>query len=379
MPICLRVPARWPFLFAFFILCLPINGASQQSSQTLNPPSPAPRDVLLAAANANGLARPTLTPWHIKISFESLDGHGHALSQGTFEEFWAGPGRYKRIFATNNFNQVEYLTGAGVRRIGSPDGAPSELMMIVDQFLHPIALDQDSIDAASLQMTTPSVGETKLACVTVSPHRSTTAPLTALQALQARLTKEAVSNETYCMDENAPVLRLQLSTGGTSKFARNSVIRFQDCYLPQTVEEYEGSSPAPKPTLTAKLEKIESITSTDDAQFRPPASATPPPNVIALTERETKPQLLHHPFPEYDFRYPGENRSVHMAAIVVISLQVQTDGRVSNLRVERTGGPPALQQASLDAVRNWTYKPFIRNGEPVEVNTTVTLVYSLTP
>jgi protein TonB len=72
-----------------------------------------------------------------------------------------------------------------------------------------------------------------------------------------------------------------------------------------------------------------------------------------------------------------------MAALVIVSFQIQTDGRVSNLRVERASVPQALrqalQQASLDAVRNWTYKPFIQNGEPVEVNTTETLVYPLTP
>jgi TonB family protein len=317
-----------------------------------------------------------MTPWHVKISFESMDGRGHLFSQGTFEEYWAGPGKYKRIFATTNFNQVEYQTDAGIRRTGSPDSAPSELMMIVNQFLHPIPLDKDSIDAAKLQSEMHSIGETKLVCVTVSEPRSTAKPVS---AIQARLTTESISNDTYCTDEHSPILRLQVAAGGSSRFVRNSIIRFQDVYLPQTIEEYEGSSPNQKPVLTARLEKIEAIASIDDAQFTPPANAVLPPKVIALSERETKPQRLHHPFPEYDYRYPGENRSVHLAGLVIISLRVQTDGHVSNLRVENQNCPRELQQASLDAVRNWTYKRFIRNGEPVEVDTEVFLVYSLTP
>jgi outer membrane biosynthesis protein TonB len=40
-------------------------------------------------------------------------------------------------------------------------------------------------------------------------------------------------------------------------------------------------------------------------------------------------------------------------------------------------GPAALQDSSQDAVRQWTYKPFLLNGEPVEVTTTVTVTYSL--
>jgi TonB family protein len=305
-----------------------------------------------------------------------MDGHGRPLLQGTFEELWAGPEKYKRTFATSNFNQVEYVTSGDIRRTGSPDSAPSELMVIVNQFLHPIPLNEDSIDAASLQIGMPSIGQTKLVCVSVSQPRSMTKPVS---AIEAALTKEVVSDETYCTDEHSPILRLQLSAGGSSRFVRNSIVRFQDCYLPQTIEEYEGSSPAQKPRVTAKLEKIEAMTSIDDAQFTPSADAVPPPKVITLSERETKPQRLHHPFPEYDYRYPGENRSVHLAGVVIISLRVRTDGHVSNLRVERVAGPQALQQASLEAVRNWTYTPFIRNGEPVEVNTTVTLVYSLTP
>jgi len=378
---CPRVSsAAWSSILPLCILCLTVHGVCQQSNSGADSSSPVPRDLLLTAAHDNGLTRPNLTPWHIKISFDSLDGRGRPALHGTFEEFWAEPDKYKRIFATSNFNQVEYLKDAGIRRTGSRDSAPSELMAVVDQFLRPIPLDMDSIDAARFQIGMPLVGETKLICVAVSQPQSSTQPVS---AIQAHLTREAVSNETYCTDEHSPILRLQLSAGGTSRFVRNDIVRFQDCYLPQTIEEYEGSPHDQKPILTAKLEKIEAIPSIDDAQFTPPADAVPPPKVITLNERDTKPHRLHHSYPEDDYQYPGGNRSVHMAALVIVSFQIQTDGRVSNLRVERASVPQALrqalQQASLDAVRNWTYKPFIQNGEPVEVNTTETLVYPLTP
>jgi len=38
-----------------------------------------------------------------------------------------------------------------------------------------------------------------------------------------------------------------------------------------------------------------------------------------------------------------------------------------------------LQQSSLDAGGQWTYKPYLLNGDPVEVKTTVNVVYSLQP
>ena len=42
-------------------------------------------------------------------------------------------------------------------------------------------------------------------------------------------------------------------------------------------------------------------------------------------------------------------------------------------------GPSLLQQAALDAVRSWRYKPYLLNGEPVEVGTTINVVFSLGP
>jgi outer membrane biosynthesis protein TonB len=51
------------------------------------------------------------------------------------------------------------------------------------------------------------------------------------------------------------------------------------------------------------------------------------------------------------------------------------DGTVEELKV--ASGPKELQQSSLDAVRQWIYKPFLLNGDPVEVKTTINVVYSL--
>jgi outer membrane biosynthesis protein TonB len=40
-------------------------------------------------------------------------------------------------------------------------------------------------------------------------------------------------------------------------------------------------------------------------------------------------------------------------------------------------GPQELQQSALDAVRQWTYKPYLLNGDAVEVKTTINIIYNL--
>jgi protein TonB len=51
------------------------------------------------------------------------------------------------------------------------------------------------------------------------------------------------------------------------------------------------------------------------------------------------------------------------------------DGTIQNLRA--VSGHPMLIQSAIDAVRQWKYKPYILNGEPVEVDTQVTVNFIL--
>jgi protein TonB len=60
---------------------------------------------------------------------------------------------------------------------------------------------------------------------------------------------------------------------------------------------------------------------------------------------------------------------------VVLQAKISKTGAIEDLHV--LSGPAMLQQAALDAVKNWRYKPYLLNNEPVEVDTTVNVVFSL--
>jgi len=55
---------------------------------------------------------------------------------------------------------------------------------------------------------------------------------------------------------------------------------------------------------------------------------------------------------------------------------IGSDGDVQSLRVINSASP-VLVQAALEAVKQWKYKPYILNGNPVEVETTVTVAFTL--
>ena len=73
--------------------------------------------------------------------------------------------------------------------------------------------------------------------------------------------------------------------------------------------------------------------------------------------------------------YPEDAKRARIQGKVLLDAVIGKEGEVEQLKV--ISGPAPLQQSSLDAVRQWTYKPFLLNGEPVEVKTTITVNYTL--
>ena len=73
--------------------------------------------------------------------------------------------------------------------------------------------------------------------------------------------------------------------------------------------------------------------------------------------------------------YPPESRANGVEGAVVLSAKIGTDGTVQN--VQPVSGPPELCTAATDAVRRWTYRPYLLNGKPVMVITTVVVNFRL--
>ena len=64
-----------------------------------------------------------------------------------------------------------------------------------------------------------------------------------------------------------------------------------------------------------------------------------------------------------------------MQGTVVLQATISKSGTIENLRV--ISGPAMLQEAARDAVMTWRYKPYLLNNEPVEVDTTVNVIFTL--
>jgi periplasmic protein TonB len=73
--------------------------------------------------------------------------------------------------------------------------------------------------------------------------------------------------------------------------------------------------------------------------------------------------------------YPPVARENKVQGVVMLDVTVGTDGKVKDIKVLRS--IKGLDDAAVQAVRGWEYKPTLVNGQPAQVITTVPVVFSL--
>ena len=108
-------------------------------------------------------------------------------------------------------------------------------------------------------------------------------------------------------------------------------------------------------------------------------SAAPPPPPAA--PKPTGPKKVSSGVMEgnlirkVDPPYPSMAKIAHIQGDVVLQATISKGGTIENLR--GVSGHPILIQAAMEAVRQWKYRPYELNGEPVEVETTITVRFHM--
>ena len=106
----------------------------------------------------------------------------------------------------------------------------------------------------------------------------------------------------------------------------------------------------------------------------PPPAAPPvvtPPAPVRIGGQITAPALVHRVEPQY----PEVAVRAHVAGSVLLEASVDTEGRVESVRVLRSIG--LLNNAAVEAVKQWRYSPLVLNGIPTPFILTVTLNFSI--
>ena len=96
-----------------------------------------------------------------------------------------------------------------------------------------------------------------------------------------------------------------------------------------------------------------------------------PPKKVNISAGVAQGMLIQKTTP----MYPPIAKAARVSGTVVIQAMISKQGTIEDLHV--VSGPAMLQQAALDAVKTWRYRPYLLNNEPVEVETTVNVIFTL--
>jgi protein TonB len=176
----------------------------------------------------------------------------------------------------------------------------------------------------------------------------------------------------------APEVRPQPSHAGASNMSGHTLVTPRE--IPSAIAQLNESAVPPAPDLPAgnwvpggtgtpgaRNPVIDSIGSGPNSIAPPPIPAPPPPRPSHAMEAN----LVHRVQPDY----PTLARQARIQGTVVLRAVISRDGAIENLQV--LSGHPMLVQAAVNAVLQWRYRPCLLNGEPVEVETQITVKFVL--
>jgi hypothetical protein len=286
----------------------------------------------------NGLESADLQPWHLVVIYDQFDEDGDNVHSGVYEEFWAGPKKYKRIYQSDNFNQTDYAIELGLFRRGDqqwPGRAETQVRAeVVSPFSYAETLQ--GFRARSVERT---FGAYTLQCVLIERDSAT-----------------VISAPTeYCLEPDSSILRYARGFGWFQT-AYNGIISFQGRNIPREVDVTDGG----KPYLKLRVDMIEMISHLDDSDLTPPSDAV---GLLGNRVSGVNPKPTKLSFPQWPASLRGQHFSVEVAIVI------GKGGHVVSARA--LTGPPEAHKTCEDSARKWVYSPYLVLGEPVEVETKV--------
>jgi TonB family protein len=343
--------ARWPH--PFLLLCALSSAAVMCTSSAYADDDAALRDRLHVAEQASTLSGDTMLPYYLKMTAQLFDKKGVPGEQGTVEVYWAGVGREKRVYAFPSYSATEVRTNGKLFRTPDAVYPPALAQLLVEQVLDPMPTAAE-IDQSQPQIKTVKFGKVPLECIMLG------------QPIQGIKTAPMGLFPTYCFDPGKDILRVGFNYG-TQFVTRNSIATFQQRTMAESITVSEGSVPAAKGQVATVSQRA--ITDADMATDGLQEIGYDAP--VKVASGVTQGLALSQPAPTY----PEDAKEGHIQGLVVLHALIGKDGHILSLRVV-SGAVPSLAVAAIAAVRQWTYRPYMLNGVPVEVETTINVNFT---
>lgn len=306
-----------------------------------------------------GVPRKAGQPWHLVISLKVFNEESHSAASGTFEESFGDPRHLHRTISLGAQSMHWWETPSGAWRSGSV-GPEIKVISLIHHALVETGIPAHFVTAQNLQVDQRTIKGKALTCI-------------------------AVAHLVDCYD--GATLEYSQYPVGNAEFYFDNWMTFQDSQVARDLVIMRDG----RKIASAHIEKLEELGGVDLAQLSPGKDAepinpfssaapsfglagfgvAPPPRKINISAGVAQGLLSSHSAPVY----PPVAKAAGVSGTVVLQATVSQTGNIEALHV--VSGPALLQQAALDAVKSWTYRPYLLNGEPVEVGTTINVIFTL--
>jgi len=305
---------------------------------------------------------PALKPWYMKVNFQLFDAAGKPGEQGTFEEWWAGPSLYKRTVTSSSYTATLIVNKDGKFRTAGATETPYLLDMLEQQLVHPIPPASEMTGLTpQLMKSIPGAPE----CIMYS------------RAVRGIPYPPSGVFPTFCMAPGKDILVVSLDNG-IFQSERGSMGAFQGRVVAVDVKiqlNLQGRVSVDHFDALSSHMVAMKVAPLTDADF-----AIPPAGMEAVNDapqqvgygklKAVQSGLINATIPEHvEPKVLGDN-----AQVLTI---YGTDGQVRWMRIVNAADP-RLAASAMNAVLHWSIKPYLVNGKPVQVETTVEVPFSKT-
>jgi TonB family protein len=314
-----------------------------------------PMARIQAATALSSLSGVDAKPWHMKMALTVFDDKGKSPQDGSVE-IWHSAGDQRELYTFGSAKLTTLLHDGKRYSVANGGELPFGAEDLVAQVLHP-GPDADDLQGSKPELRKQKFGKVSLECImlTQPSHGTDAIPLGLFP--------------TYCLSPGDDKIRSSYNFGSRTVVI-NGLGKFLDHNIAMKLDLLDGQIPvgtASVESLSTYVPEAEEFTPTAEMIDRQVAVARVSGGVIAGT-RVTFVQPV----------YPGVAKQNHESGTVVLRALIGRDGHIHSLRPVSVSNSDFLISA-IAAVRQWTYKPYLLKGEPVEVDTTITVNYALSP
>ena len=311
---------------------------------------------------ANDLTRlddPSLKPWHLQANFQLYDDSGKPTEKGTLEEWWAGPKLWKRVYTSPSYTATQIANKNGFFKTPKVDPVPELLELVERQYVHPMPDEKEYKDTEP-ELRQKTLGNFEADCIMLDRPKGNDSE------------RHLGFDPTYCFGSDKVTLRETIEH--ISRYIlRNKIGLFQSRSVPVALDISQNNIDLISSEVTTLR-----ASDLDDEDFAPDAALEKVDRFevakrpIPISSGVMAGMILSNTQPAY----PLWAKDNHITGDVVIEAVIGKDGHIHNMRV-LASPDPSLSKAAQDAVSKWIYKPYLLNGVLVEVQTQITVKFTL--